>query len=148
MLFLPEGQQIKPKTVPFAPYLIQVGHLAQPSYGLQVMPWLPNKSQTTSEILQAKSFFLNKLQFMISISLLTEGQQTRSRAILSLPRPGGTPCAADLWATRPCNSGPCVSYSWQATPWFGDRRTVWCEASNGVKVTGESALFKNLFPFF
>lgn len=60
------------------------------------------------------------------------GYQTRSRAILQHPRQGGEPCPAALFETRPCFSGPCLTFDWAVK----DGNTV-CQRSDGVQVTGE-----------
>ncbi len=66
------------------------------------------------------------------------GKQTRSRVILGFPKSGGETCPNTLWETLSCNDGPCVSYSWHASKWMGEHRDIWCESSDGVKVTGKS----------
>ena len=66
-----------------------------------------------------------------------EGRQTRYRAVIDYPQPGGEPCPVDLMETKACSGGPCPRYSWNNNLWFGDRRHVWCENKDGLRVHGE-----------
>ena len=69
--------------------------------------------------------------------IVPEGRQTRSRVILSYPIGSGETCPSTLWQTRRCTAGMCPTYSWQTTAWFGDRRSVWCQRSDGMRVYGK-----------
>ncbi|KAF4521792.1 hypothetical protein B566_EDAN011377 [Ephemera danica] len=57
--------------------------------------------------------------------------KTRSRAVLQPPRQGGEPCPAALYETRPCFSGPCLTFDWAVRD--GD---IVCQRSDGTQVTG------------
>ncbi|XP_059486112.1 thrombospondin type-1 domain-containing protein 7B-like isoform X2 [Neocloeon triangulifer] len=59
------------------------------------------------------------------------GYQTRSRAVLKPPKQNGEQCPAALWETRPCFSGPCLTYDWVVK----DKKII-CERSDGEVVTG------------
>ncbi|XP_074652836.1 thrombospondin type-1 domain-containing protein 7B-like [Tubulanus polymorphus] len=64
------------------------------------------------------------------------GIQTRSKAILRYPGERGAPCPKELWEVRPCEGGPCYTFYWHARPWVGNKRSVWCQRSDGVRVEG------------
>lgn len=51
------------------------------------------------------------------------------------PRQNGEPCPAALWETRPCFSGPCLTYEWV----LRDGKVI-CERSDSEIVTGKSNL--------
>ncbi|KDR24128.1 Thrombospondin type-1 domain-containing protein 7B [Zootermopsis nevadensis] len=60
------------------------------------------------------------------------GYETRSRAVLKPPTPGGEPCPTALWETRPCFTGPCLTFGWVV----GDDGHISCQRSDGVRVVG------------
>ncbi|XP_068083868.1 thrombospondin type-1 domain-containing protein 7B [Anabrus simplex] len=60
------------------------------------------------------------------------GYQTRSRAVLKPPAPGGEPCPTALWETRPCFTGPCLTFDWIMT----EDGSITCQRSDGVIVVG------------
>lgn len=72
----------------------------------------------------------------LSRPLISVGLQVRSRAILAYPGYGGEVCPEDLYQSRSCTEGPCVTYTWHASPWRHDTRAVWCESSDGARVSG------------
>lgn len=39
----------------------------------------------------------------------------------------------------PCAGGTCLSYEWVTGEWKDNQRTVWCQRSDGVNVTGSNA---------
>ncbi|PSN29270.1 Thrombospondin type-1 domain-containing protein 7A, partial [Blattella germanica] len=61
------------------------------------------------------------------------GYQTRSRAVLKAPTPGGEPCPTALWETRPCFTGACLTFSWV----MGEDGQITCQRSDGVIVVGK-----------
>jgi hypothetical protein len=61
------------------------------------------------------------------------GYQTRSRAVLKPPTPGGEPCPTALWETRPCFTGPCLTFGWVVA----DDGRISCQRSDGVTVVGK-----------
>jgi len=63
----------------------------------------------------------------------TGGYQTRSRAVLKPPTPGGEPCPTALWETRPCFTGPCLTFGWVVS----DDGHISCQRSDGVIVVGK-----------
>nr|CAD7411228.1 unnamed protein product [Timema poppensis] len=60
------------------------------------------------------------------------GYQTRSRAVLRPPNIGGEPCPTALWETRPCFTGPCLTFDWAVD----DDGQLTCRRSDGVVVIG------------
>ncbi|CAG2058624.1 unnamed protein product [Timema podura] len=60
------------------------------------------------------------------------GYQTRSRAVLKPPNIGGEPCPTALWETRPCFTGPCLTFDWAVD----DDGQLTCRRSDGVVVIG------------
>ena len=87
----------------------------------------------------------NELYLFLPFPLFPpEGRQTRSRVILSWPSQSGQPCPSELWQTRTCTDGPCVTYNWKVSAWRGDHRDIWCESSDGVKVKGQSLLTNHI----
>ena len=95
-----------------------------------------------SHIMYVQCILLNTIQFKNAIkfdavALALAGVQTRSRGILTDPLPNRQPCPDSLWQTRPCRGGYCPTYSWHTYYWFGARRAVWCQRSDGMAVIGE-----------
>ncbi|CAL1582759.1 unnamed protein product [Knipowitschia caucasica] len=46
-------------------------------------------------------------------------------------------CPHQVFETQPCKGGKCQSYQWRTGAWSNNHRAVWCQRSDGVKVTGE-----------
>ncbi|XP_041371854.1 thrombospondin type-1 domain-containing protein 7A-like isoform X2 [Gigantopelta aegis] len=67
---------------------------------------------------------------------LRTGTRARSRAVLAYPGPGKPPCSEALWEELPCIASRCFSYFWTTTKWIGILRSVWCQRSDGLNVTG------------
>jgi hypothetical protein len=72
--------------------------------------------------------------------VFTGGYQTRSRAVLKPPTPGGEPCPTALWETRPCFTGPCLTFGWVVD----DDGHISCQRSDGVIVEGKCFLLLTL----
>lgn len=72
--------------------------------------------------------------------MFTGGYQTRSRAVLKPPTPGGEPCPTALWETRPCFTGPCLTFGWVVD----DDGHISCQRSDGVIVEGKCFLLLTL----
>uniref|UniRef100_A0A8D2LWY1 Thrombospondin type-1 domain-containing protein 7A n=1 Tax=Varanus komodoensis TaxID=61221 RepID=A0A8D2LWY1_VARKO len=64
------------------------------------------------------------------------GIQVRSRAVVIQDLENQHPCPEQVLDTRQCNDGQCYEYNWMASPWKGSSRTVWCQRSDGLNVTG------------
>ncbi|XP_036432693.1 thrombospondin type-1 domain-containing protein 7B [Colossoma macropomum] len=64
------------------------------------------------------------------------GQQARSRAVVIQALENQDSCPSQVFETRPCKGGKCHSYEWRTSTWNNNERTVWCQRSDGVNVTG------------
>ncbi|XP_038626243.1 thrombospondin type-1 domain-containing protein 7A [Tachyglossus aculeatus] len=64
------------------------------------------------------------------------GIQARSRAVIIQELENQHLCPEQVLETRPCDDGHCYEYKWMASPWKGLARTVWCQRSDGLNVTG------------
>ncbi|NXO34104.1 THS7B protein, partial [Locustella ochotensis] len=69
-------------------------------------------------------------------SFETTGRQSRSRAFVVQSAESRESCSGQEVETRPCSGGRCYEYLWQSGPWRDNVRTVWCQRSDGVNVTG------------
>ncbi|XP_072556633.1 thrombospondin type-1 domain-containing protein 7B-like isoform X1 [Paramormyrops kingsleyae] len=69
-------------------------------------------------------------------SFETTGQQARSRAVVIQVPENQDSCPQQVFETRPCKDGRCHSYEWRTSGWKGNERSVWCQRSDGVNVTG------------
>uniref|UniRef100_A0A672S4D2 Thrombospondin type-1 domain-containing protein 7A n=1 Tax=Sinocyclocheilus grahami TaxID=75366 RepID=A0A672S4D2_SINGR len=69
-------------------------------------------------------------------SFETWGRQARSRAIVTQVPENQDTCPSQMYETRPCRGGTCLSYEWMTGEWRHNRRLVWCQRSDGVNVTG------------
>uniref|UniRef100_A0A803WA16 Thrombospondin type-1 domain-containing protein 7A n=1 Tax=Ficedula albicollis TaxID=59894 RepID=A0A803WA16_FICAL len=69
-------------------------------------------------------------------SFETTGRQSRSRAFMVQSAEHRGSCSGQDMETRPCSGGKCYDYLWQSSPWRDNVRTVWCQRSDGVNVTG------------
>uniref|UniRef100_A0A8C3TSW4 Thrombospondin type 1 domain containing 7B n=1 Tax=Catharus ustulatus TaxID=91951 RepID=A0A8C3TSW4_CATUS len=69
-------------------------------------------------------------------SFETSGRQSRSRAFLVQSAENRESCSGQEMETRPCSGGKCYDYLWQTSPWRDNVRTVWCQRSDGINVTG------------
>ena len=76
--------------------------------------------------------------------MITGGYQTRSRAVLKAPTPGGEPCPTALWETRPCFTGACLTFNWM----IGEDGQITCQRSDGVIVVGKSSEHSNHLQFY
>ncbi|XP_058277386.1 thrombospondin type-1 domain-containing protein 7B [Hirundo rustica] len=69
-------------------------------------------------------------------SFETSGRQSRSRAFIVQSAENRENCSGQEMETRLCSGGQCYDYLWQTSPWRDNVRTVWCQRSDGVNVTG------------
>uniref|UniRef100_A0A3B1IIX4 Thrombospondin type-1 domain-containing protein 7A n=1 Tax=Astyanax mexicanus TaxID=7994 RepID=A0A3B1IIX4_ASTMX len=69
-------------------------------------------------------------------SFQSVGQQARSRAVVIQALENQDSCPSQMFETRTCKGGKCHSYEWRTSPWNNNERTVWCQRSDGVNVTG------------
>ncbi|XP_073682491.1 thrombospondin type-1 domain-containing protein 7B-like [Garra rufa] len=69
-------------------------------------------------------------------SFETWGRQARSRAVVTQVPENQDSCPSQMYETRPCRGGTCLSYEWMSGEWRHNRRLVWCQRSDGVNVTG------------
>ncbi|XP_069717652.1 thrombospondin type-1 domain-containing protein 7B isoform X1 [Phaenicophaeus curvirostris] len=73
-------------------------------------------------------------------SFETMGRQSRSRAVIIQSAENQKSCSGQEMETRPCSGGKCYDYLWQTSLWRDNVRTVWCQRSDGMNVTGGCAL--------
>ncbi|XP_005519659.1 PREDICTED: thrombospondin type-1 domain-containing protein 7B [Pseudopodoces humilis] len=73
-------------------------------------------------------------------SFETTGRQSRSRAFIVQSAENRESCSGQEMETRPCSGGKCYDYLWQTSPWRDNVRTVWCQRSDGMNVTGGCSL--------
>ncbi|NXQ22466.1 THS7B protein, partial [Peucedramus taeniatus] len=64
------------------------------------------------------------------------GRQSRSRAFIVQSAENRESCSGQEVETRPCSGGKCYDYLWQTSLWRDNVRTVWCQRSDGMNVTG------------
>uniref|UniRef100_A0A670Z7D0 Thrombospondin type-1 domain-containing protein 7A n=1 Tax=Pseudonaja textilis TaxID=8673 RepID=A0A670Z7D0_PSETE len=64
------------------------------------------------------------------------GIQVRSRAVIVQDVENQHLCPTQALETRQCNDGHCYEYNWMVSAWKGPSRTVWCQRSDGLNVTG------------
>ncbi|XP_061090823.1 thrombospondin type-1 domain-containing protein 7B-like [Conger conger] len=69
-------------------------------------------------------------------SFETTGQQARSRAVVIQVEENQDSCPHQIFQTRPCKGGKCHTYEWRTSAWSDNERSVWCQRSDGVNVTG------------
>ncbi|XP_039883311.1 thrombospondin type-1 domain-containing protein 7B isoform X1 [Simochromis diagramma] len=69
-------------------------------------------------------------------SFETTGRQARSRAVIIQDMENQDSCPHQVFETQPCKGGKCHSYQWRTGGWSNNERTVWCQRSDGVNVTG------------
>ncbi|XP_028003996.2 thrombospondin type-1 domain-containing protein 7B [Eptesicus fuscus] len=69
-------------------------------------------------------------------SFETMGRQSRSRTFIIQSFENQDSCPQQVLETRPCTGGKCYHYTWKASLWDNNERTVWCQRSDGVNVTG------------
>ncbi|XP_063789788.1 thrombospondin type-1 domain-containing protein 7B isoform X1 [Pseudophryne corroboree] len=69
-------------------------------------------------------------------SFETVGRQTRSRTFIVQSLDNQESCPSPIIETRPCTGGKCFKYTWKMSPWRDNKRTVWCQRSDGINVTG------------
>ncbi|KAJ6665425.1 hypothetical protein lerEdw1_003265 [Lerista edwardsae] len=69
-------------------------------------------------------------------SFETPGRQSRSRTFIIQSFENRDSCPEQEVETRPCSGGKCYNYVWKTSPWRDNERTVWCQRSDGVNVTG------------
>ncbi|XP_045874178.1 thrombospondin type-1 domain-containing protein 7B [Meles meles] len=72
-------------------------------------------------------------------SFETMGRQSRSRAFIVQSFENQDSCPQQVLETRPCTGGKCYHYTWKASLWNNNERTVWCQRSDGINVTGGCA---------
>ncbi|NWT41467.1 THS7B protein, partial [Chroicocephalus maculipennis] len=73
-------------------------------------------------------------------SFETTGHQSRSRAFIVQSPENQESCSGQEMETRPCSGGKCYDYLWKTSLWRDNVRTVWCQRSDGINVTGGCAL--------
>ncbi|NWX81546.1 THS7B protein, partial [Nothoprocta pentlandii] len=73
-------------------------------------------------------------------SFETTGRQSRSRTFIGQAFENQESCSGQVMETRPCSGGKCFSYLWKTSLWQGNERTVWCQRSDGINVTGGCSL--------
>ncbi|XP_004626441.1 thrombospondin type-1 domain-containing protein 7B [Octodon degus] len=73
-------------------------------------------------------------------SFETTGRQSRSRTFIMQSFENQDSCPQQALETRPCTGGKCYRYVWKASLWNNNERTVWCQRSDGVNVTGGCSL--------
>uniref|UniRef100_A0A669PYP8 Thrombospondin type-1 domain-containing protein 7A n=1 Tax=Phasianus colchicus TaxID=9054 RepID=A0A669PYP8_PHACC len=73
-------------------------------------------------------------------SFETTGRQARSRALIGQPAENTESCSGQVVETRPCSGGRCYEYLWKTSLWRDSVRTVWCQRSDGINVTGGCTL--------
>ncbi|KAM5279638.1 thrombospondin type-1 domain-containing protein 7B [Ctenodactylus gundi] len=66
----------------------------------------------------------------------TTGRQSRSRTFIVQSFENQDNCPQQVLETRPCAGGKCYHYVWKASLWNNNERTVWCQRSDGINVTG------------
>nr|XP_045006889.1 thrombospondin type-1 domain-containing protein 7B isoform X3 [Jaculus jaculus] len=66
----------------------------------------------------------------------TTGRQSRSRTFIIQSFENQDSCPQQVLETRPCTGGKCYHYVWKASLWNNNERTVWCQRSDGINVTG------------
>ncbi|KAM4689624.1 thrombospondin type-1 domain-containing protein 7A [Discoglossus pictus] len=64
------------------------------------------------------------------------GVKVRSRAVIIQEMENQHLCPEQAVETKACNDGQCYEYKWLASPWKGSSRTVWCQRSDHLNVTG------------
>ncbi|XP_026503553.1 thrombospondin type-1 domain-containing protein 7B [Terrapene carolina triunguis] len=69
-------------------------------------------------------------------SFETTGRQSRSRTFIIQSFENQDSCPEQVLETRPCSGGKCYNYAWKTSLWRDNERTVWCQRSDGVNVTG------------
>ncbi|XP_005315890.2 thrombospondin type-1 domain-containing protein 7B isoform X1 [Ictidomys tridecemlineatus] len=69
-------------------------------------------------------------------SFETTGRQSRSRTFIIQSFENQDTCPQQVLETRPCTGGKCYHYVWKASLWNNNERTVWCQRSDGMNVTG------------
>ncbi|XP_010328810.3 thrombospondin type-1 domain-containing protein 7B [Saimiri boliviensis] len=69
-------------------------------------------------------------------SFETVGRQSRSRTFIIQSFENQDNCPQQVLETRPCTGGKCYHYTWKASLWNNNERTVWCQRSDGINVTG------------
>uniref|UniRef100_A0A8C8WSX4 Thrombospondin type-1 domain-containing protein 7B n=1 Tax=Panthera leo TaxID=9689 RepID=A0A8C8WSX4_PANLE len=69
-------------------------------------------------------------------SFETMGRQSRSRTFIVQSFDNQDSCPQQVLETRPCTGGKCYHYTWKASLWNNNERTVWCQRSDGINVTG------------
>ncbi|XP_054033191.1 thrombospondin type-1 domain-containing protein 7B [Dryobates pubescens] len=73
-------------------------------------------------------------------SFETTGRQSRSRAFIVQSPENQESCSGQVMETQPCSGGKCYDYLWKTSLWRDNVRTVWCQRSDGINVTGGCAL--------
>ncbi|XP_076880732.1 thrombospondin type-1 domain-containing protein 7B [Brachyhypopomus gauderio] len=66
----------------------------------------------------------------------TQGHQARSRAVAIQVPENTDSCPSQVYETRMCRGGTCLSYEWVTGGWEDNERAVWCRRSDGINVTG------------
>ncbi|XP_070587525.1 thrombospondin type-1 domain-containing protein 7B [Erythrolamprus reginae] len=64
------------------------------------------------------------------------GRQSRSRTFIIQSFENQDSCPEQELETRPCSGGKCYNYVWKTSLWQDNERTVWCQRSDMLNVTG------------
>ncbi|XP_073401660.1 thrombospondin type-1 domain-containing protein 7B isoform X1 [Dendrobates tinctorius] len=72
-------------------------------------------------------------------SFETSARQSRSRTFIVQSSENQENCPKPAIETRMCTGGKCFRYSWRMSPWMDNKRSVWCQRSDGMNVTGGCA---------
>ncbi|OCT61032.1 thrombospondin type-1 domain-containing protein 7B isoform X2 [Xenopus laevis] len=64
------------------------------------------------------------------------GRQSRSRTFIIQSLENQESCPEQVIETRPCKGGKCYTCAWKTSAWRDNRRSVWCQRSDGLNVTG------------
>uniref|UniRef100_H2ZWX4 Thrombospondin type 1 domain containing 7A n=1 Tax=Latimeria chalumnae TaxID=7897 RepID=H2ZWX4_LATCH len=70
------------------------------------------------------------------------GLQVRSRSVIIQLLENQDLCPEQTWESQPCTDGQCYEYTWMTGAWKDSSRSVWCQRSDGVNVTGGCSLVK------
>lgn len=78
----------------------------------------------------------------INNSRVYKGRRVAYRSILSSPDATGSSCKERLWISRQCRESFCMTFEWKTSEWQGTERGVWCQRSDGLRVTDEACMYK------
>ena len=67
-----------------------------------------------------------------------KGRKIAVRSLLSAPNATIGVCRGALWRSKKCKISFCMTFEWRAGEWNDTWREVWCERSDGKRVTDEA----------